>query len=312
MILSGIKDDIYSTVDACTTAKEIWIAIETGESFNKQDVKTNLLWEFGKFTSRDGESIESYYSRFYKMMNEMIKKKLEVTTMQVNVQFLQQLQLEWHFAKECIKPKREKDYAYHKEKMILCKQEERSVPLSAEQDQWLYDTDEEPDEQELEAHYMYMAKIQELLTADSRPTHDAEPLEQQPKSINDTYVVETIDSNVILNSSDMCDNKGKDDQNSEDHEDERVVLANLITNLKLNYNENKKIQKKLKKANASVTHELNECKYALKESNGIQDRCSSALHDQDIKLEKYKKYKNCQLVKEEVERTYKDTLGLLA
>nr|GEW30951.1 integrase, catalytic region, zinc finger, CCHC-type, peptidase aspartic, catalytic [Tanacetum cinerariifolium] len=42
-----------------------------GESLNKQDVKTNLFWEFGKFTSRDGESIESYYSRFYKMMNEM-------------------------------------------------------------------------------------------------------------------------------------------------------------------------------------------------------------------------------------------------
>ncbi|GKC14887.1 hypothetical protein Tco_1011669 [Tanacetum coccineum] len=27
------------------------------------------------------------------------------------------------------------------------------------QDEWLQDTDEEPDEQELEAHYMYMAKI---------------------------------------------------------------------------------------------------------------------------------------------------------
>ncbi|GJT50031.1 hypothetical protein Tco_0976188 [Tanacetum coccineum] len=48
MILSGIEDEIYST-----------------------DVKANLFWEFGKFTSRDGESIESYYSRFYKMMNEM-------------------------------------------------------------------------------------------------------------------------------------------------------------------------------------------------------------------------------------------------
>ncbi|GJV07234.1 hypothetical protein Tco_1344890 [Tanacetum coccineum] len=55
-----------------------------GESLNKQDVKTNLFWEFGKFTSRDGESIESYYSRFYKMINEMIRKKLEVATIQVN------------------------------------------------------------------------------------------------------------------------------------------------------------------------------------------------------------------------------------
>ncbi|GKD76879.1 hypothetical protein Tco_1339500 [Tanacetum coccineum] len=87
MILSGIRNDIYSTVDACTTAKEIWIAIERlqqGESLNKQDVKTNLIWEFGKFTLIDEESIESYYSRFYKMMNEMIRNKLEVATMQVN------------------------------------------------------------------------------------------------------------------------------------------------------------------------------------------------------------------------------------
>nr|GFA30593.1 hypothetical protein [Tanacetum cinerariifolium] len=88
MILKGIEDDIYSTMDACTRAKEMWIAIERlhqGESLNKQDVKTNFFWVFGKFTSSGGESIESYYSRFYKMMNEMIRNKLEVATMKVNV-----------------------------------------------------------------------------------------------------------------------------------------------------------------------------------------------------------------------------------
>ncbi|GKA59379.1 hypothetical protein Tco_0758692 [Tanacetum coccineum] len=54
MILSGFGDNIYSTFDACTTAKEMWIAIERlqqGESLNKQDVKNNLFWKFGKFTS---------------------------------------------------------------------------------------------------------------------------------------------------------------------------------------------------------------------------------------------------------------------
>nr|GEW57513.1 retrovirus-related Pol polyprotein from transposon TNT 1-94 [Tanacetum cinerariifolium] len=64
LILTGIRDEIYST-------------------------------EFGKFTSQDGESMESYYTRFYKLMNEMIRNNLTVTTMQVNVQFLQQLQPEW-------------------------------------------------------------------------------------------------------------------------------------------------------------------------------------------------------------------------
>ncbi|GJR64556.1 retrovirus-related pol polyprotein from transposon TNT 1-94 [Tanacetum coccineum] len=293
MLSSGIGDDIYSTVNACTTAKEMWIAIERlqqGESLNKQDVKTNLFWEFDKFTSRDGESIESYYSRFYKIMNEMIKNELEVATMQVNVQFLQQLQPKWsrfmivikqtsdldtisyhklfdilkqyhnevndirtekiarnanplalvvqlsgiqcfnckgfgHIAKECRKPKQGKDYEYHKEKMMLCKQDEKGVPLSAEQDEWLHDTEEESDEQKLEAHYMYMAKIQEVLTADSGSTYDVEPLEQvqsnddynvvsterhhseQRESINDVYLVETINNNVIPNPSDMCVNE---------------------------------------------------------------------------------------------------------
>ncbi|GJU88460.1 hypothetical protein Tco_1300883 [Tanacetum coccineum] len=98
LLLTGIGDEIYSTVDACNTANEMWIAIERlqqGESLNVQDVKTNLFWEFGKFTSRDGESMESYYSRFYKLMNELTRNNLQVTTMQVNVQFLQQLLTEW-------------------------------------------------------------------------------------------------------------------------------------------------------------------------------------------------------------------------
>ncbi|GKB66573.1 hypothetical protein Tco_0927985 [Tanacetum coccineum] len=75
IILTEIDNDIYSTVDACPNACEMWKAIERlkqGESINVQDLETNLYWEFGKFTSRDGESLESYYSRFYKMMNELV------------------------------------------------------------------------------------------------------------------------------------------------------------------------------------------------------------------------------------------------
>ncbi|GJR35934.1 hypothetical protein Tco_1211618 [Tanacetum coccineum] len=85
LLLTGIGDEIYSIVDTCQIANEIWIAIERlqqGESLNIQDVKTNLFWEFEKFTSRDGESMESYYSYFYKMMNEMIRNNFQVATMQ--------------------------------------------------------------------------------------------------------------------------------------------------------------------------------------------------------------------------------------
>ncbi|GJR45224.1 hypothetical protein Tco_1313327 [Tanacetum coccineum] len=103
LLLTGIGDEIYSTVDACNTANEMWIAIERlqqGESLNVQDVKTNLFWEFGKFTSQDGESMESYYSRFYKLMNELTRNNLQVTTMQVNVQFLT-TSTEWSDCDDC-------------------------------------------------------------------------------------------------------------------------------------------------------------------------------------------------------------------
>ncbi|GKB00677.1 hypothetical protein Tco_0828670 [Tanacetum coccineum] len=83
--------------------------------------------------------------------------------------------------------------------------------FQAEQADWLEYTDEEIDEQELEAHYSYMAKIQEV------------------------------------------------DQNAAECVDERAALANLT----LDTEENKTVLKQLKKANASLTQELEECKTNL-------------------------------------------------
>nr|GEW00270.1 putative reverse transcriptase domain, reverse transcriptase zinc-binding domain protein [Tanacetum cinerariifolium]GEX28611.1 putative reverse transcriptase domain, reverse transcriptase zinc-binding domain protein [Tanacetum cinerariifolium] len=157
-----------------------------------------------------------------------------------------------HFAKECRKLKRVKDYTYHKKKMLLCKQAEKDVSLQAEQANWLADTDEEIDEQELEAHYNYMAKIQEVPTTDSGT--DIEPLEQT-------------------------------DQNAED---ERVTLANLIANLTLNTEENKKILKQLEKANASLTQELKDCKSNLEESSTTRDSSLIVLQSKQTELETYK------------------------
>ncbi|GJX54243.1 retrovirus-related pol polyprotein from transposon TNT 1-94 [Tanacetum coccineum] len=538
LLLTGIGDEIYSTVDACNTANEMWIAIERlqqGESLNVQDVKTNLFWEFGKFTSRDGESMESYYSRFYKLMNELTRNNLQVTTMQVNVQFLQQLQPEWsrfvtivkqsekidtvsyhrlfdilkqfqlevndiraeriaksanplaliaaaqpysdnyyqapkpqrsnatssstrqsastrhkgkeiakpitpqsesvsvsdedsdpeqaqrdkemqknlallakyfkklykptnnnlrtssnsrnktedttprynndnqsrqfgnqrtmtvagaretvgsqvvqqtgiqcfnckgygHYAKECRKPKRVKDYAYHKEKMMMCKQAEQGVPLQAEQADWLEDTDEEIDEQELEAHYSYMAKIQEVSPEESSST--GQPLEQvqnhdesnvydnvrrhseQPESINDTYVLEKDDSNVTPDSSNICTNDNQVDQNAVECVDERDALANLIANLTLDTEENKTILKQLKKANASLTQELEKCKTNLDETNSAlgeaiscRDSCLIALQNKQNEFEKYKAFNDRTIDYEILQTKLNETLGLLA
>nr|GFC02352.1 hypothetical protein [Tanacetum cinerariifolium] len=155
-------------------------------------------------------------------------------------------------------------------------------------------TDEEIDEQELEAHYSYMEKIQEVPTAD-RGT-DFEPLEQvqndtrynvfsndlqhseQSESISNTCLVETDDSNVIPDSPNMCDDDIQNDQNDVESDDERVALANLIANLKLDVDENKKIKKQLKEANTTLAQELKECKTILAEtsktlgeSNSVRD-----------------------------------------
>nr|GFB57665.1 hypothetical protein [Tanacetum cinerariifolium] len=174
--------------------------------------------------------------------------------------------------------------------MLLCKQAEKGVPLQAEQSDWLADTDEEINEQELEAHYSYMEKIQEVPTADSGI--DSEPLEQvqyndkynefanvnqhyeQSESTSNTCLVEKDDSDVTPDSSNMCEH---DIQTAQNAEDERDVLANLIANLKLDVDENKKIEKQLKKANASLAHELEQCKSILAETSKTLEESNSCL-----------------------------------
>nr|GEX50763.1 hypothetical protein [Tanacetum cinerariifolium] len=57
-----------------------------------------------------------------------------------------------HFAKECRKPKRAKDYTYHKDKMLLCKQAEKGIPLQEVLPADL-ESDAEPLERFLDADY---------------------------------------------------------------------------------------------------------------------------------------------------------------
>nr|GFC64255.1 hypothetical protein [Tanacetum cinerariifolium] len=91
----------------------------------------------------------------------------------------------------------------------------------------------------------------------------------------------------------MCNNDIQNDQNAVECDDERVALANSIGNLKLDVNENKKIQKQLKKANASLTQELTRCKSilaetrkTLEESNSVRDSCLVALQTKQTEFEK--------------------------
>nr|GEZ14466.1 reverse transcriptase domain-containing protein [Tanacetum cinerariifolium] len=76
-------------------------------------------------------------------------------------------------------------------------------------------------------------------------------------------------------------------------DDERVALANL----KLDVDENKKIQKQLKKANTTLAQELKECKTIFAknsktpgESNSVRDSCLVALQNKQTRFKKYKAF----------------------
>nr|GEZ33990.1 hypothetical protein [Tanacetum cinerariifolium] len=121
----------------------------------------------------------------------------------------------------------------------------------------------------LEAHYSYMAKSQDVPTADSGT--DFEPLEhvqndtaynvftndlqhsKQSESFSNTCLVETNDSNVIPDSPDICDDDIQNDQNDVESDDEQTSKT-------------------------------------LGESNSVWDSCLAALQNKQTEFEKYKAF----------------------
>ncbi|GJW52662.1 hypothetical protein Tco_0096747 [Tanacetum coccineum] len=316
----GIDNDIYSTVDACPNACETWKAIERlkqCESINVQDLETNIYWKFRKFTSRDGETLESYYSRFvtlvkqsqelktvsYHKLNDILKqhqnkvkeiraerlsrtgkaivnspqptydqepamvaeddslskeKEIDKLVALISLSFkkiykptnnnpitssntsranhdntprinrgtgydnqrtINVAGARENRARECQKPKRAKDAAYHKEKMLLCKQEESGFQLNAKQADWR----EHP---------------------------------KQPESVNETYPDEQGDTNITTDSLDMSNNGGEDDQDDDDLAKESDLLASLIEKLKCEIDESKDHNKLLESSNKTLVNKL--------------------------------------------------------
>ncbi|GJU04018.1 hypothetical protein Tco_1114356 [Tanacetum coccineum] len=214
-----------------TTAQEMWEAIERlqkqGESLNIQDVKTNLFWEF-------------------------------VATMQVNVQFLQQLQPEWSRFVTIVKQQHKLDeVSYHKLFDILKQYQKEVNELRAE---------------ELAKNANPLALLRKVfnfkqsksdLSSKTRMKIDEQDLE-------DTLQLHGKDSRRFPN----ADSWGTDfepfgnrynmiltiidDQNDVECDDELLHLPNLIANLKLDVDENKKIQKQLNKGKYNIDQELTE------------------------------------------------------
>ncbi|GJS66246.1 retrovirus-related pol polyprotein from transposon TNT 1-94 [Tanacetum coccineum] len=302
IILTVINNDVYSTVDACPNACEMCKAIKRlkqGESINVQDLETNLYWEFGKFTSRDGESLKysqqaatknrgkaiinspppTYdqeptmvaedddlskekeidklmalislsFKKIYKPTNNNLRTSLNTST-----QVVQQFGIQCynckeygHVARECQKPKRAKDAAYHKEKMILCKQEE----------------------------------IQEVtpdVTDNSGPIFDTEPL-QKVQNDYDNY-------NVFANDREHPEQPDSVNDTYPD-EQERDLLASLIDKLKCEINDNKNHNKLLESSNKTLVDKLKEMK---KELFAHQETISIMSQDKEAQN---KFYKTCE------------------
>ncbi|GKB53254.1 hypothetical protein Tco_0904007 [Tanacetum coccineum] len=97
-ILLGLPEDVYAVVDSCKTAKEIWERVRQmmkGSNIGEQEKKAKLFNEWEKFTSTDGESIESYYHRFMELMNDLKRNKHFLQNIAANLKFLNNLQPEW-------------------------------------------------------------------------------------------------------------------------------------------------------------------------------------------------------------------------
>nr|GEX91190.1 reverse transcriptase domain-containing protein [Tanacetum cinerariifolium] len=140
------------------------------------------------------------------------------------------------------KPKRVKDFAYHKEKMLLCKQAEQADS----------GIDSEPVEQvQNDAGYNVFANHLQHF--------------EQSEYVSNTCLVETDDSNVILDSPDMCEDDIQNEQNDAESDDERVALANLIANLKLDA---KQTEFKKYKAFNDRTIDYDKLKHKLNEALG--------------------------------------------
>nr|GEU84012.1 hypothetical protein [Tanacetum cinerariifolium] len=97
-ILLGLPEDIYAAVDSCETDQEIWLRVQQmrkGSDIGIQEKKAKLFNEWEWFTSTDGESIESYYHRFLKLMNDLKRNKHFLEKIANNLKFLNNLQPEW-------------------------------------------------------------------------------------------------------------------------------------------------------------------------------------------------------------------------
>ncbi|GJT18268.1 retrovirus-related pol polyprotein from transposon TNT 1-94 [Tanacetum coccineum] len=98
MILISIPNDIYNSVNACTTAKAMWKRVKRpmrGTIQNKVDRETRFTNEFDQFVATPGEELVSVYNCFAQLMNDLERNNMNFPLVTINTKFFNCLQLEW-------------------------------------------------------------------------------------------------------------------------------------------------------------------------------------------------------------------------
>ncbi|GJS09549.1 hypothetical protein Tco_0366345 [Tanacetum coccineum] len=249
--------------EICGTAIEK--ATRKGNPLTVQDVEVPIYFGFGKFTSRDGESMESIYSQVYKLLNELTgTNPLQVSPMQGRHDPEQALRYRGMKKNLALLAKYFKKLYKPTNNNLRTSSNSRN---KTEDTTPRYNNDNQSGQfgnqrtmtvagarETVGSPVVQQNGIQCSLTARDFEHYARECMSQsglndyaytredddeQPKSINDTYVLEKDDSNVIPDSSNICTNDNQVDQNAAECVDERAALANLIANLTLDTEENK-------------------------------------------------------------------------
>ncbi|GKE27222.1 hypothetical protein Tco_1442606 [Tanacetum coccineum] len=98
MIILSIPNEIYNSVDACTSSKDMWKRAKRlmmGTIQNKVDRETRFTNEFDQFVAEPGEALVSVYNRFAQLMNDLERNNMNFPTVTINTKFLNSLQPEW-------------------------------------------------------------------------------------------------------------------------------------------------------------------------------------------------------------------------
>ncbi|GJV09706.1 retrovirus-related pol polyprotein from transposon TNT 1-94 [Tanacetum coccineum] len=98
ILLQGIPKDIYSLINHYTDAKDIWENVKMileGSELTKDDRESQLYDEFEHFRQNKGETIQGYYVRFTKLINDMRNIKMTMPRMQLNSKFVNNMLPEW-------------------------------------------------------------------------------------------------------------------------------------------------------------------------------------------------------------------------